>query len=222
MMIEKAWDGFKGNTWKEKVDVREFIQANYTPYEGDATFLSPATEATISLWKTVSELMQEELEKGVLDADTDVPSTIVSHGPGYINQSLETIVGLQTDKPLKRGIMPNGGRRMVEVGLEAYGFKFDDQINRFYKNLRKTHNDGVFDAYTPEMRAARSAGIVTGLPDAYGRGRIIGDYRRVALYGVDRLIEDKVNQKAQSDGVPMTEDMIRAREEFSEQLRAFE
>lgn len=218
--MEKAWTDFKGADWQEKVDVRAFIQANYTPYEGDDSFLAPATEATSKLWKDVAALMKEELGKGVLDAETGEPSTIISHGPGYIDQSLEKIVGLQTDKPLKRGIMPNGGRRMVEVGLEAYGYEFDDKVNEFYKKYRKTHNDGVFDAYTPEMRAARSAGIVTGLPDAYGRGRIIGDYRRVALYGVDRLIEDKEAQKALSDLAPMTEDAIRSREEFSEQLRS--
>ncbi len=220
--MNNAWNGFQGKAWKEKVDVREFIQSNYTPYDGDDAFLAPATEATTDLWKQVAGLMKEELGKGVLDADTDLPSTIISHGPGYIDRPLEKIVGLQTEKPLKRGIMPNGGRRMVEVGLDAYGYHFDDQLNDFYKKYRKTHNDGVFDAYTPEMRAARSAGIVTGLPDAYGRGRIIGDYRRVALYGLDFLMADKQKQKAQSDAAPMTEETIRAREEFSEQLRALE
>ncbi len=218
----KAWDGFKGTQWQERVDVRDFIQANYTPYEGDASFLAPASEATSSLWKQVADLMQQELGKGVLDADSDLPSTIVSHGAGYIDRTLEKIVGLQTDKPLKRGIMPNGGRRMVEVGLDAYGYHFDDKINEFYKKYRKTHNDGVFDAYTPDMRAARSAGIVTGLPDAYGRGRIIGDYRRAALYGVDFLIQDKEAQKAETDRAAMTESVIRDREEFSEQLRALQ
>jgi formate C-acetyltransferase len=220
--MNKAWNGFQGKAWKEKVDVRDFIQSNYTPYEGDDAFLAPATDATNALWKQVADLMKEELSKGVLDADCATPSTIVSHAAGYIDPALEKIVGLQTDKPLKRAIMPNGGRRMVEVGLDAYGYHFDDQVNEFYKKFRKTHNDGVFDAYTPEMRAARSAGIVTGLPDAYGRGRIIGDYRRVALYGVDFLVADKKKQKAQSDSAPMTEETIRAREEFSEQLRAFE
>ncbi|WP_372795944.1 formate C-acetyltransferase [Pontiella sp.] len=218
----KAWDGFKGTQWQERVDVRDFIQANYTPYEGDASFLAPASEATSNLWKQVADLMQQELGKGVLDADSDLPSTIVSHGAGYIDRTLEKIVGLQTDKPLKRGIMPNGGRRMVEVGLDAYGYHFDDKINEFYKKYRKTHNDGVFDAYTPDMRAARSAGIVTGLPDAYGRGRIIGDYRRAALYGVDFLIQDKEAQKAETDRAAMTESVIRDREEFSEQLRALQ
>ncbi len=222
MTIEKAWKGFKGESWKGQVDVRDFIQNNYTPYEGDDAFLAPPTKATTDLWKLVSDMMKQELEKGVLDADTDVPATIVSHAPGYICQPLEKIVGLQTDKPLKRAIMPNGGRRMVEVGLDAYGYKLDETVNDFYRKHRKTHNDGVFDAYTPAMRAARSAGIVTGLPDAYGRGRIIGDYRRVALYGVDRLIEDKQQQKASTDNVAMSEEAIRAREEFSEQLRAFE
>jgi formate C-acetyltransferase len=220
MTADKAWDGFGGKQWRKTVDVRDFIQSNFTPYDGDATFLAPPTEATVGLWSQVSDLMKEELGKGILDADTDTPSTIVSHAPGYIDQSLEKIVGLQTEAPLKRGIMPNGGRRMVEVGLDAYGYHFDDKLNEFYKKYRKTHNDGVFDAYTPEMRAARSAGIVTGLPDAYGRGRIIGDYRRVALYGTDSLIKDKQKQKALSDQSPMTEETIRAREEFSEQLRA--
>ena len=215
-----AWKNFQGDTWKEQINVRDFIQANYAPYEGDDAFLAPPTEATSALWKTVADLMQQELSKGVLDADTDVPSTITSHAAGYIDQPLEKIVGLQTDQPLKRGIMPNGGRRMVEVGLDAYGYHFDDKLNDFYRKFRKTHNDGVFDAYTPAMRAARSAGIVTGLPDAYGRGRIIGDYRRVALYGIDRLLEDKEAQKAGTDAAPMTEEVIRAREEFSEQLRA--
>ncbi len=221
-MENKAWNGFKGGAWQEQVDVRGFIQANYTPYEGDGSFLAPATEATDRLWKNVSDLMKQELGKGVLDADSGLPSTIISHGPGYIDQPLEKIVGLQTDKPLKRGIMPNGGRRMVEVGLDAYGYHFDDQVNEFYKKYRKTHNDGVFDAYTPEMRAARSAGIVTGLPDAYGRGRIIGDYRRPALYGIDFLIQDKEAQKAETNCVSMTEEVIREREEFSEQLRALQ
>ena len=220
--MSTAWNSFNDGPWKKKVDVRDFIQCNYTPYEGDDSFLAPVTEATSKLWNQVSELMKEELGKGVLDADTDNPSTIVSHEAGFIDTLLEKIVGLQTDAPLKRGIMPNGGRRMVEVGVEAYGYHFDDKLNEFYSKYRKTHNDGVFDAYTPEMRAARSAGIVTGLPDAYGRGRIIGDYRRVALYGVDVLIQDKEQQKAGTDLVAMTEEVIRAREEFSEQLRAFE
>ncbi len=222
MSTDEAWKGFKGDAWRKQVDVRDFIQSNYTPYDGDGAFLAPPTEATTELWETVSDLMKQEREKGVLDADTEVPATIVSHAAGYINQPLEKIVGLQTDRPLKRAIMPNGGRRMVEVGLEAYGYTLNETLNDFYRKNRKTHNDGVFDAYTPAMRAARSAGIVTGLPDAYGRGRIIGDYRRVALYGVDRLIEDKQQQKAATDDAAMTEEVIRAREEFSEQLRAFE
>ena len=222
MTTNNAWTGFAGEGWKQQIDVRDFIQINYTPYEGESAFLAPPTEATEQLWKRVAELMREEREKGVLDVDADVPSTIISHGPGYIEQSLEKVVGLQTDAPLKRGIMPNGGRRMVEVGLEAYGYHFEDQLNDFYKKYRKTHNDGVFDVYTPEMRAARSSGVVTGLPDAYGRGRIIGDYRRVALYGIDRLIEDKLSQKKETDRLAMSESVIRAREEFSEQLRAFD
>ncbi len=212
--MKKVMNDFKGTTWNERIDVRDFIQNNYAPYEGDNTFLAPATEATSNLWNQVSELMKQELEKGVLDADTSVPSSIVSHGPGYIDPSLEKIVGLQTDAPLKRAIMPNGGRRMVEVGLEVYGYHFDDQVNDFYKKHRKTHNDGVFDVYTPAMLSARKTGVVTGLPDAYGRGRIIGDYRRVALYGTDRLIEDKKAQKATLDNAPMIEETIRQRESF--------
>lgn len=218
--MNNAWNGFQGETWKENVDVREFIQSNYTPYEGTDSFLAEPTEATRQLWSSVSDLMKEELKKGILDADTKVPSTITSHAAGYINQELEMIVGLQTDAPLKRGIMPNGGRRMVESGLDAYGYHFDDATNDFYKKHRKTHNDGVFDVYTPDVLAARRAGIVTGLPDAYGRGRIIGDYRRVALYGIDRLIEDKQAQKTASNNAMMDEATIRQREEFSEQLRA--
>ncbi len=222
MALEQAWKGFQGENWKQGVDVRDFIQKNYTPYSGDAEFLAAPTEATAALWQNVSELNKVEREKGVLDADSDMPSTIVSHAPGYIDQPLEKIVGLQTEAPLKRAIMPNGGRRMVETGLEAYGFKFDEKLNEFYSKYRKTHNDGVFDVYTPEMLAARSAGIMTGLPDAYGRGRIIGDYRRVALYGLDFLIADKKKQKADTNAFAMTEEIMRQREEFAEQLRSLE
>jgi len=220
--MTEAWNNFEGSTWKESVDVRDFIQSNYTPYEGDDSFLEGATKATKELWDDVAELMRKEQDKGILDADSNVVSTITSHPAGYIDKSKETITGLQTDKPLKRGIMPNGGRRMVEMGLEAYGYEFDPALNNFYKHYRKTHNDGVFDVYTAEIRAARSAGIITGLPDAYGRGRIIGDYRRVALYGVDRLIEDKKAQKASTDKLAMTEETIQLREEFSEQLRSLQ
>lgn len=207
-------------SWTESIDVRNFVHSNYTPYEGDASFLAGATDATKSLWENLMEMMKEESEKGIYDAETDVPSTIVSHGPGYINKDLETVVGVQTDKPLKRGIMPNGGLRMVEAGLEAYGYKMAPEIHDIFSKYRKTHNDGVFDVYTPEMLAVRKSGIVTGLPDAYGRGRIIGDYRRVALYGVDRLIDNKKSQKETIGRELMDESAIRLREEMSEQIRA--
>lgn len=220
--MNTAWERFKCGEWQKKIDVRNFIQNNYTPYEGGSTFLSGPTESTTQLWEQLTELMKEEVSKGILDVDYDKPSTITAHKCGYINKSLERIIGLQTDKPLKRAIMPNGGLRMVEIGLEAYGYKLNPELQKFYHTSRKTHNDGVFDVYTAEMRAARSAGIITGLPDAYGRGRIIGDYRRVALYGVDRLIEDKLKQKESSANNVMDEQTLREREELSEQLRSLE
>jgi formate C-acetyltransferase len=216
-----CWEGFKTGSWKDEINVRDFIVRNYTLYEGDDSFLKGATEATKQLWDKVSELTKQERDKGILDADTKVVASITAHDAGYIDNSLEEIVGLQTDKPLKRAIMPAGGARMVENGLEAYGYKLDEQVSETYNGgQRKSHNQGVFDAYTSEIRAARKSGIVTGLPDAYGRGRIIGDYRRVALYGIDRLIEDKKAQAASTENMMMTEDVIRAREEFSEQIRA--
>jgi len=187
------WKSFESGKWMHEVNVRDFIQANYTPYEGDESFLASATDDTLKLWDEVSELMKEELEKGILDTDTKVISTINSHKSGYINKDLEKIVGLQTEKPLKRAIMPFGGLRVVENALTAYGYELDHETKDIF-NYRKTHNDGVFDAYTDDMRKARKSGIITGLPDAYGRGRIIGDYRRIALYGTDRLIEDKKEQ----------------------------
>ena len=191
----KQWEGFSYGSWRNEIDVREFIQQNYTPYEGDHSFLADPTEATRHLWNKVSDLLKEEREKGgTLDVDTETVSTIISHKPGYIDKEYEKIVGLQTDAPLKRAIMPNGGIRMVKQACEAYGFKLDPKVEKIFTEYRKTHNQGVFDAYTPEIRRARKAGIITGLPDAYGRGRIIGDYRRVPLYGVDRLIEDKKKQ----------------------------
>lgn len=217
------WEGFNDGAWKTSVDVRNFIQQNYTPYEGDAEFLSGATTRTKDVWALVLELMKEEQRKqGPLDFDTDLPSTITSHAPGYIDSNLERIVGLQTDKPLKRGMIPNGGIRMVEASCEAYGRELDPRINEIFTKYRKTHNAGVFDAYTPEMLRCRKAGVITGLPDAYGRGRIIGDYRRVALYGTDFLIQDKKNQKSSLDESVMTEDNIRLREELSEQTRALQ
>lgn len=218
--MQDAWHGFVGGKWEREVDVRNFIQLNYTPYDGDESFLAGPTEATSKLWDEVMDLFEQERQhNGVLDMDTKVVSTITSHEAGYIDQPLEKIVGLQTDKPLKRALMVNGGIRMAVAACEQNGYHVDPEVIDTYSNYRKTHNAGVFDAYTPEMRACRHSHIITGLPDAYGRGRIIGDYRRVALYGVDRLIEDKVAQK---NGTPstMTENVIRHREELSEQARA--
>ncbi|MFF7389351.1 formate C-acetyltransferase [Streptomyces scabiei] len=215
-----AWRDFAGTHWREQVDVRDFIQANYTPYEGDADFLSGPTDRTRAVWEKIVALFPEERSRGVLDVDTATPSTITSHAPGYIDRDRELIVGLQTDAPLKRAIMPNGGLRMVENGLRAYGYEPDPFVTRVFGTYRKTHNDGVFDAYTPEMRAARRAGVITGLPDSYGRGRIIGDYRRVALYGTDRLTEAKKAERALLDARPSTADVIRDREELAEQIRA--
>lgn len=216
----EAWSGFAGKRWRTEIDVRDFIQANYTPYEGDASFLTGPTDRTRAVWRKVSALFPEERRRGVLDVDTATPSTITSHAPGYIDRDRELIVGLQTDAPLKRAIMPNGGLRMVENGLRAYGYEPDPFVTRVFGTYRKTHNDGVFDAYTDAMRAARRVGIITGLPDAYGRGRIIGDYRRVALYGTNRLIEAKRAERALLDAEPSTEHVIRDREELAEQIRA--
>ena len=215
------WEGFKAGRWTfEEIDVREFIQLNYTPYEGDDSFLTDATEATQKLWDEVSDLMRQEREAGgVLDMDTEVVSTITSHGAGYIDKSLEKIVGLQTDKPLKRSLQPFGGIRMAETSCESYGYKISPKLKEIFTKYRKTHNQGVFDIYTPEMRLARKSAIITGLPDAYGRGRIIGDYRRIALYGIDRLIEDKQHQKSQLEA-EMTEHTMRLREELQEQINA--
>jgi formate C-acetyltransferase len=218
----EAWRGFAGARWRERVDVRDFIQANYTPYEGDAAFLTGPTDRTRTVWEKVSALFPEERRRGILDVDPATPSTITSHAPGYIDRERELIVGLQTDAPLKRAIMPNGGLRMVENSLKAYGYEPDPFVTRVFGTYRKTHNDGVFDAYTPEMRAARKAGIITGLPDAYGRGRIIGDYRRVALYGTARLTATKRAERALQDAEPSTEHVIRDREELAEQIRALD
>ncbi len=218
--MQQAWEGFVPGSWQHEIDVRDFIQRNYTPYDGDESFLSDPTPATVALWYKVLELFDQERENGgVIDMDTKVVSTITSHAAGYIDRDLEKIVGLQTDKPLKRALMVDGGIRMAVAACKSHGYEVDPEIVDFYTNRRKTHNAGVFDVYTPEMRACRHSHIITGLPDAYGRGRIIGDYRRVALYGVDRLIAQK---EAEKDGTQkhMTELVIRHREELAEQARA--
>ncbi|MBO6273534.1 formate C-acetyltransferase [bacterium] len=202
------------------INVSKFIKENVTPYYGDDSFVCGPTERTLKIWAKVSELMKEERLAGVLDADTSTPSSITSHKPGYIDKYNEIIVGLQTDAPLKRAIMPNGGYRMVETSCKAYGLPVDEELKTIYTKYRKTHNDGVFDVYTDEIRRCRHSAILTGLPDAYGRGRIIGDYRRIALYGMDRLIQEKIEDKARLDDKVMNEETIRAREELSEQIRA--
>lgn len=218
--MRTEWLDFQEGNWTKTVDVRDFIQKNYTPYEGDDSFLAGPTEKTEKLWKKVSELMEEERKKGILDAETKVPSSVVSHDAGYIDKELELVFGLQTDKPLKRAIMPNGGIRVVKNALESYGYKLDPITEEIYTKYRKSHNDGVFDAYTEDMRKARHTGIITGLPDAYGRGRIIGDYRRVALYGVDFLIKNKEFEKKQLEEDAILTSVIRLREDLSEQIRA--
>ena len=218
--MRNEWKEFKPGRWVDEVDVRDFIMNNYTPYNGDESFLQGPTADTTALWQQVLELSKKEREAGgVLDMDTKVVSTILSHGPGYLDKDKETIVGFQTDKPFKRALMPYGGIRMAKQACEDNGYHLDPEIEEFFTTHRKTHNAGVFDAYTPEMRACRNSHVITGLPDAYGRGRIIGDYRRVALYGVDRLIEDKEFQKSTTPSVMLT-DVIRDREELSEQIRA--
>ena len=218
----KQWNGFKGGDWKQEINVRDFIQNNYTPYDGDSNFLEKTTEKTDKLWNEVLELYKKEHESegGVLDIDTKTISTVSAHDAGYIDKDLEEIVGLQTDKPLKRAIMPFGGIRIVEKSCEAYGRKVDDEVENIFHHYRKTHNDGVFDVYTPDIRAARSSHLITGLPDGYGRGRIIGDYRRVALYGVDYLIQEKTQELDILDVDELTEDIIREREEIREQIKA--
>ena len=218
---ESPWDGFRGALWQREINVRAFIQLNYTPYDGDWAFLTPATERTKKVWGKLTTLFAEERKKGVLDI-SQVPSSITAHAPGYIDRDLEIIVGLQTEAPLKRAIMPNGGLRMVLNALEAYGYKPDPHVVEAFTKYRKTHNEGVFDAYTSDIRKCRSSHVLTGLPDAYGRGRIIGDYRRVALYGVDRLIAQKQKEKLDLDSEPSSEAIIRDREELSEQTRALE
>src|SRR5574341_235098 len=214
-----AWKGFKPGLWQKEINVRDFIQQNYEPYDGDESFLAPATERTKKLWNRLNELFVEERKKGVLDV-SQIPSSITAHAPGYIDRENEVIVGLQTEAPLKRAIMPQGGFRMVLGALKAYGYTPDPHVVEAFTKYRKTHNEGVFDAYTADIRKCRSSHVLTGLPDAYGRGRIIGDYRRIALYGVDRLIEKKQHEKAALDATMSTDDVISDREELSEQLRA--
>lgn len=220
---EKAWEGFNTGAWTKEVNVRDFIQTNWTPYFGDDSFLAGPTANTKMLEKVVNDILKAEREKnGVLDIDTQTISTIVSHGPGYIQKEIEKIVGLQTDAPRRRSIMPFGGMRMVEDSCKAYGYEVDPKVKEIFTKYRKTHNQGVFDAYTPEMRLARKAAIITGLPDAYGRGRIIGDYRRVALYGIDFLIADKKRELSLTNKELMSDEVIREREEITEQIRALE
>jgi formate C-acetyltransferase len=219
---DAPWSGFASGRWQDHIDVRDFIQANYSPYSGDGAFLSGPTPRTTGLWAKLSDLLVAERERGVLDVSADRPSTITAHAPGYIDRDRELIVGLQTDAPLKRAIMPNGGLRMVENGLAAYGFKLAPAVRDIWTKYRKSHNGGVFDVYSPEIIAARKSGVITGLPDAYGRGRIIGDYRRVALYGVDRLKQDKQREFRELDGAVFDDDTMRLREELQEQIRALD
>src|SRR5574341_1646947 len=214
-----AWKGFKPGLWQKEINVRDFIQQNYEPYDGDESFLVPANERPKQIWNQLNELFVEERKKGVLDV-SQIPSSITAHAPGYIDRKNEVIVGLQTEAPLKRAIMPNGGFRMIVNALKTYGYEPDPHVVEAFTKYRKTHNDAVFDAYTADVRQCRSSHILTGLPDAYGRGRIIGDYRRVALYGVDRLIERKQEEQRGLDAALSTDAIIRDREELSEQIRA--
>ena len=216
---DSAWAGFNTGLWRNEINVRDFIQQNYTPYDGDESFLAPATERTKKIWKQLTDLFVEERKKGVLDV-SQIPGSINSHAPGYIDRDNEIIVGLQTDAPLKRAIMPNGGFRMVLGALQTYGYEPDPHIVETFTKYRKTHNDGVFDAYTADIRRCRSSHVLTGLPDAYGRGRIIGDYRRVPLYGVARLIQRKEEEKLKLDSAMSSDEIIRDREELSEQIRS--
>ncbi|ACZ30914.1 formate acetyltransferase [Xylanimonas cellulosilytica DSM 15894] len=218
--ITTAWAGFTNGPWQDSIDVRDFIQKNYTPYEGDDTFLTGATARTTKVWETIAAMFPQEREKGVYDVDNKIPAGITAHAPGYISKDDEVIVGLQTDAPLKRAMMPFGGWRMVETSLKTYGYDVDPTLQEVFSKYRKTHNQGVFDGYTPNVRAARSSHVITGLPDAYGRGRIIGDYRRVALYGVDALIAAKKLDKLSLDTEVFSEKIVREREEHAEQIRA--
>ncbi len=217
----EQWNGFSGRLWKEEINVRDFIQNNYTPYDGDASFLAGPTEATNKLWNKLSQLQKEERAKGgVLDMDTDIVTGLTSHGAGYLDKDLEKIVGLQTDKPLKRAFMPYGGIKMAEQACQMYGYEPSPELHKVFTEYHKTHNQGVFDVYTPEMKAVRHAKILTGLPDTYGRGRIVGDYRRVALYGIDHLIAEKQKDFANCGDGTMTDEVIRQREELAEQIKA--
>ncbi len=218
--IASPWQGFTLGRWADRIDVRGFIQANVTPYLGDAAFVAGPTDRTRALWSRLTAMFPDERARGVYDVDTHTPASITSHAPGFIDGEHELIVGLQTEAPLRRAIMPNGGLRMVESGLAAYGYTLDPAVREIFTRYRKTHNDGVFDAYPADVLAARRAHVITGLPDAYGRGRIIGDYRRVPLYGVDRLVAAKQAEKAALDARPSTDDVIRDREELAEQIRA--
>ena len=219
----KEWFGFTEGRWQKEINVFEFIRLNYHPYEGDASFLAPATDATDKLWTKLQGLQKEERAKGgVLDMETEIVSSLTAYGPGYLEKDLEKIVGLQTDKPLKRAFMPYGGIKMAEESCTTYGYKPSEKLHQIFTQYHKTHNQGVYDTYTPEMRAARKSKILTGLPDTYGRGRIVGDYRRVALYGVDRLIEQKRKDFLHCGMGSMPEDVIRLREEVAEQIRALE
>ena len=217
---KRAWRDFSAGRWESTIDVRDFIQRNVTPYQGDESFLVGPSVRTLAVWEKLRPYFEEERRRGVLDVDAATPSTVIAHAPGWIDQENEVIVGLQTDRPFRRAIFPAGGLRMVEAGLKAAGFEADPAVHQAFTQYRKTHNDGVFDAYTPEIMNCRRSGIITGLPDAYGRGRIIGDYRRVALYGVDRLIAAKREERAQVDDMWPTDEVIRAREELAEQIRA--
>src|SRR6201986_4072278 len=217
-----CWRGFRPGDWQSSINVRDFIIRNVTPYTGNEDFLAGPSQRTKRVWAKLQPYFTDERKKGVLAVDAKTPSTMLAHKPGYIDRENEVIVGLQTDQPFKRAIFPFGGLRMVEGGLKAAGFDSDPVVHETFTKYRKSHNDGVFDAYTPEIMNCRRSGIITGLPDAYGRGRIIGDYRRVALYGVDRLIEEKEAERAQIDDMWPTDEIIRMREELSEQIRALE
>src|SRR5262245_61720889 len=216
---QEPWRGFKPGDWRTSINVRDFIVRNVTPYTGDEKVLAPASAKTKAVWAKLQPYFEEERRKGVLAVDAQTPSTLLAHKAGYIDRDNEVIVGLQTDQPFKRAIFPFGGLRMVEAGIKAAGFKPDPQVHEAFTRYRKSHNDGVFDAYTPEIMRCRKSGIITGLPDAYGRGRIIGDYRRVALYGVERLIEAKREERKQIDDMWPTDEVIRMREELADQIR---
>ena len=219
---ERCWRGFQPGAWTTSIDVRDFIARNATPYSGDEKFLAGPSKRTKAVWDKLQPYFRDEQKKGVLAVDAKTPTTMLAHKAGYIDKENEVIVGLQTDQPFKRAIFPYGGLRMVEAGLKAAGFEADSYVHETFTKYRKTHNDGVFDAYTPEIMRCRKSGIITGLPDAYGRGRIIGDYRRVALYGVDRLLEVKKEERRQIDDMWPTDEVIRQREELAEQIRALE